>query len=155
MRIVTYKAYVDENQHNFLVRERSTNYPAVKNLNTPAKIYEVMKNVFHLHELAEEEVYLICLNSKNVSSGFFMIGKGTVNSCHINTRDIFIRALLSSAVYVILCHNHPSQNTTPSAADIQLTKKIKEAGALLDIPLLDHIIISKENYFSFSEAGLL
>lgn len=155
MRITTYKTYIDANQHNFLVKENSTNYTAVKSLNTPFQIYEVMKNVFHLHELAEEETYLICLNSSNIPTGFFLVGKGTVNACPINTRDIFIRALLSSAVRIVLCHNHPSQDTTASKQDIFLTKKVQEAGTLLGIPLADHIIICENSYFSFYEADML
>lgn len=155
MRITTYKTYNDDEQHNFLVKERSFNYVALKNLNSPKSIWEVMKNVFHLHELAEEETYLICLNSANMPTGFFLIGKGTANACPVNTRDIFIKALLASAVKIILCHNHPSQDITASKEDICFTQKVQEAGNLMGIYLVDHIIISKNRYFSFCESNLL
>lgn len=155
MRITTYKSYINELNHNYLVKERSTNYTLLNNLNASHKVYETMKDVFHMHELAEEEVYLICLNSKCVPSAFFLLSKGTVNLSLVGTREIFIQAILSSAVKIILCHNHPSQDVTPSRNDIELTSKIKEAGNLMDIPLADHIIIGADSYFSFADKGLL
>lgn len=155
MRITTYKSYIDESNHNYLVKERSTNYTLLSNLNDSNKVYETMKDVFNMHKLAEEEVYLICLNSKCIPSAFFQLSKGTVNLSLVGTREIFIQALLSSAVRIIICHNHPSQDVTPSRNDIDLTKKIKEVGNLVGIPLADHIIIGAYSYFSFADKGLL
>lgn len=155
MEIITYKTYLDKQQHNFLIKESSTNYAAIENLKSPQNVCEIMKNVFRLHELAEEEVYLISLNSKGTPTGFFMIGKGTVNNCLVSNREIFIRALLSGAVNIILCHNHPSGETTPSKEDIKITKAVSEAGKLMGITLLDHIIIGGNSYYSFDESNLL
>lgn len=84
-----------------------------------------------------------------------MIGKGTVNNCLVCNREIFIRALLSGAVNIILCHNHPSGETTPSSEDIKITKAVSEAGKLIGITLLDHIIIGGDSYYSFDEFNLL
>lgn len=124
-------------------------------IHTPQDIAEIMRNVFHLHELAEETVYMVCLNTKGIPTAFFVIGKGTVNACYYSTREIFIQALLSSAVQIILCHNHPSGDVTPSAEDITMTGTVKAAGTLLNIPLKDHIIIGGYHYFSFNEQGLI
>lgn len=140
---------------NYLVKESSTNYPSMDSINTPQDLAEIMRDVFHIHELAEETVYMVCLNSKCVPTAFFVIGKGTVNTCYFSTREIFIQALLSSAVQIILCHNHPSGDVTPSEADITITATVKAAGKLLNIPLQDHIIIGGYHHFSFKEQKLL
>ena len=155
MRITTYKSYINESRLNYLVKESSTNYPSMDSIHTPQDIAEIMRNVFHLHELAEETVYMVCLNTKGIPTAFFVIGKGTVNACYYSTREIFIQALLSSAVQIILCHNHPSGDVTPSAEDITMTGTVKAAGTLLNIPLKDHIIIGGYHYFSFNEQGLI
>ncbi len=155
MRITIYKSYINESKLNYLVKESSTNYPSMDSIHTPQDIAEIMRNVFHLHELAEETVYMVCLNTKGIPTAFFVIGKGTVNACYYSTREIFIQALLSSAVQIILCHNHPSGDVTPSAEDITMTGTVKAAGTLLNIPLKDHIIIGGYHYFSFNEQGLI
>ena len=155
MRITTYKSYINESKMNYLVKESSTNNPSMDSINTPQDLAEIMRDVFHIHELAEETVYMVCLNSKCVPTAFFVIGKGTVNTCYFSTREIFIQALLSSAVQIILCHNHPSGDVTPSEADITITATVKAAGKLLNIPLQDHIIIGGYHHFSFKEQKLL
>lgn len=155
MRITTYKSYINESRLNYLVKESSTNYPSMDSIHTPQDIAEIMRNVFHIHELAEETVYMVCLNTKGVPTAFFVIGKGTVNACYFSTREIFIQALLSSAVQIILAHNHPSGDVTPSEADITITATVKAAGKLLNIPLQDHIIIGGYHHFSFKEQKLL
>ena len=155
MRITTYKSYINEDNQNYLVKESSTYYSAFNSLDCAEKINYTMKDVFNMHKLAEESTYLICLNSKCIPSAFFLLSKGTVNATLVSTREIFIQALLSSAVKIVLCHNHPSQIVTPSQMDIDITEKVKAASKLLDIPLVDHIIIGKDNYFSFAEQGIL
>lgn len=155
MRVTTYKSYISESHLNYLVKESSTNYPYVKAINTPQDLVWIMRDVFHMHELAEETAYMVCLNTKCIPTAFFMIGKGTVNSCCFSAREVFIQALLSSAVQIIICHNHPSGDVTPSEEDIKLTAAIKGAGRLLNIPLQDHIIISRNNYFSFKEQTMI
>ena len=83
------------------------------------------------------------------------ISIGTCNASLISPRDIFMKALEKRAVYVVLLHNHPSGDAKPSEEDILVTNKINECGKLLDIPLMDHIIIGDNQYFSFSEADVL
>lgn len=108
-----------------------------------------------MDRMAEEYCYLIALNSSFKTLGIFLISKGTVNVSLIAPREVFIRALLAGAVQIILCHNHPSGDTPPSRQDAELTKRIKETGELVGIPLADHIIIGGNTYFSFKEHGML
>ena len=105
----------------------------------------------------QEQEMLICimLNTKNSFLGDVMISKGTVNASLISAREIFLSALSFQAVNIILLHNHPSGNPAPSDEDIMVTRQIKEAGDLLGIQLLDHIIIGDQQYISFCEENLL
>jgi DNA repair protein RadC len=84
-----------------------------------------------------------------------MISRGTVNSSLLTPREVFIEALKYHAVSVILLHNHPSGDPAPSKEDLLLTRRMKEAGSILNIPVIDHIIIGDNKYCSFKESGYL
>jgi DNA repair protein RadC len=105
----------------------------------------------------EEQEHLLCmmLDCKNHRLGEELIFKGTVNASYVSPREIFLSAMSYHAVGILLVHNHPSGDPSPSQADIQVTKKIQTAGILLDIPLIDHIIIGDCQYISFRERGLI
>lgn len=103
----------------------------------------------------QEHMKLLMLNTKSKLIGESNIFKGTVNASLVSPRELFIEALEKEAVSIILLHNHPSGDPTPSNQDILLTKRIKEAGSLIGIELLDHIIIGNNCYMSFSEAEML
>ena len=94
--------------------------------------------------------YIYLDNQKNYLSKKLLF-KGTVNYSLVHPREIFKEAYLLSASYIICLHNHPSGDATPSKNDIELTKKIKEIGLLHGIPLIDHIVIGNNNYYSFYE----
>jgi DNA repair protein RadC len=94
------------------------------------------------------------MNTKNKVIGVFEISHGNVNSSVLGTREVFQKALLANAVSIILMHNHPSGDPTPSRQDIEVTKKVAEAGNLIGIELLDHIIIG-DSYTSLKEKGYL
>ena len=98
---------------------------------------------------------LLMLNSKSKLLGEKDISKGTVNASLVSPRELFIEALEKQAVAIILIHNHPSGDTTPSENDMLLTKRVQEAGRLIGIELLDHIIIGNNCYMSFAEEKLL
>lgn len=106
------------------------------------------------HE-SQEIIKLIMVNSKGSLIGESNISKGTVNISVITPREIFIEALQRQAVCIVLMHNHPSGDPVPSEEDIILTRRIKEAGLLMGIELLDHIIIGDNCYFSLREEKLL
>lgn len=154
MRINFYDARITGDDKTILVKEKGINYESL-NMNNPEKIYVMMQALLHMNELAEEHCYMIALNCSCRILGIFFISKGTVSLSLVSPREVFMRALLIGAVQIILCHNHPSGNAVPSECDVQLTKRIKEIGELLNIPLADHIIIGKNSYLSFKEANLL
>ena len=106
-------------------------------------------------EMAPEHMKLLMLNSKAKLLGETNISKGTVNASLITPRELFIEALQKNAVSIIILHNHPSGDPTPSREDMLTTKRILDAGALIGIDLLDHIIIGNNCYMSFREEGML
>lgn len=108
-----------------------------------------------MRHLEYEQVRLILLDNKSRLITDYVISTGTVNFSVLSPRDIFIRALEYRAVFVMLIHNHPSGDPTPSSDDISITAKIRAAGSFLQIPLLDHIVIGDRCYLSFHEQNLL
>ncbi len=103
----------------------------------------------------QEIMKLLMLNSKSRLIGESDISKGTVNASLITPREIFIEALQKNAVSIIILHNHPSGDPSPSREDMIITERIRQAGELIGIELLDHIVIGNNCYISFSEQGLL
>jgi DNA repair protein RadC len=100
---------------------------------------------------------LLLLNTKNCVLAWTQISRGGLASTVVDPRDVFRAAILGSAASIILAHNHPSGDPTPSPQDGDLTRRLAASAALIGIPIADHIIVGNETgrYFSFSEAGLL
>lgn len=115
--------------------------------------YEEIQDV--LSDLQHEEFWVIYLNRKNEILKKSNISKGGVSGTIADSKIIFKSAVEQLASAIILCHNHPSGNLTPSEEDKRLTKKLVEAGKLLDLPILDHIIVGEKDYFSFTDEGLI
>ena len=110
---------------------------------------------YYMERMRHEQMICTMLNTKNQFLGDEVISRGTVNSSLVSPRDLILAAFRHRAVYMILVHNHPSGNPEPSKDDLLFTKRVWEAGALVDIPLLDHIVIGDQQYFSFRQEGLL
>lgn len=108
-----------------------------------------------LNDLPHEEFWVLYLNNTNKVLAKHQISKGGITATLVDIRLLFKKALELSAVGLVVCHNHPSGKLNPSTADINLTKKIKNAGATLDIKLLDHLIVTEKAYFSFADERLL
>ena len=138
-----------------LVKEESHKYEVETRISCPKDIYEVLTKVCRIQCNAEEVVILITLNTKNIVTGYFEVHRGTINTSLVHPREVFKRALLNNARYIIVAHNHPSGDPNPSKEDIQITKRLKEAGNLLGINLLDHIIVGEDKYISLKEKGVL
>ncbi|MGA9648876.1 JAB domain-containing protein [Pedobacter sp.] len=102
-----------------------------------------------------EEFKILLLNRRNRVLGIVNISQGGISATIVDVKVIFAITLKACASNIILYHNHPSGETDPSEADIILTRKILEAGKILDIQLLDHIILCKDNYYSFKDEGIL
>ena len=104
----------------------------------------------------QEQFKIMLLNNSNRVKGIFTLSSGGITATLVDIRILFAVVLKSLTTGIILAHNHPSGNLTPSTADKNLTRKIKQAGELLDVKLLDHIILTPNNqYFSFADEGLL
>ena len=102
------------------------------------------------------EVFLaLAMNTKNHVVAILPVSSGSLNASIVHPRELFQRAILANCASLILAHNHPSGDPTPSPEDISLTRKLVEAGQLLDIPILDHIVLGYAKYVSFKERGLL
>lgn len=154
MRINFYDTRVAADGTTALIKEKGINYET-SNISHPKNIVLMMQSLLNMGELAEEHCYMIALNTSCRILGIFFLSKGTVCVSLVSPREIFMRALLIGAVQIILCHNHPSGNAVPTDTDIKLTKRIQEAGTLLNIHLIDHIVIGGNSYLSFKESELL
>lgn len=109
----------------------------------------------HLGDLPHEEFYILLVNRANRVLKIERVGMGGVTGTVADLRIMFKSAIEHLATGIILAHNHPSGQLRPSDADIQLTKNVKEAGKILTIDLLDHIIIGHKKYFSFADEGII
>ena len=103
----------------------------------------------------QEEIHVMFLNTKQNLLRDFLVSKGTVNASVITPREILIEGLRSLAVSMILVHNHPSGDPSPSESDLLLTRRVKEAGDVIGISLLDHIIIGDKRYLSFRQQQIM
>lgn len=132
------------------VKERFIPYGVEGNINTPEK---VVKMVSRLLKEADKEIMLaISVDTKNKPVGIEVVAIGSLNVAYVEARDLFKHAILSNASGIVLVHNHPSGDVTPSVEDWHLTYRIMQAGALLGIELLDHIIIGdNEEFVSLSQ----
>ncbi|PKP02649.1 MAG: hypothetical protein CVU11_11075 [Bacteroidetes bacterium HGW-Bacteroidetes-6] len=108
-----------------------------------------------LRDKQHEEFHLMCLNQRNKIIAHFRISDGGISYTSVDIRKIMKLALDSVAVAIIIAHNHPSGNLSPSENDIKLTNRIAEAAFVLDIKLLDHIIVANDEYTSFTDDGLI
>jgi DNA repair protein RadC len=134
-------------------RRTNENFDLKSKIQSSNAAFEIIKSNFL--DLPHEEFWMICLNRANKVICKLPISKGGVSGTVADLKLIFKSALEQLASSIIVCHNHPSGNLEASRADIDLTKKIKEAGKIMDIPLLDHLIVSDYNYFSFADSGIL
>lgn len=156
MRIVKYKTKLTEKQRVVLEKEVSVYCPEVdRKMNGPEKIVKLAREYLRMQELPEEYMYMVCMNTKLDMTGVFEISHGNVNSSVVGTREVFQKALLANAVSVIFIHNHPSGDSTPSREDVKVTERLKEAGNILGVDVLDHIIIGRPGYTSLKEKGYI
>lgn len=118
-------------------------------------VYDVLLRIWSPRIDHVEEFVVLCMNRANRVLGWAKVSQGGLSGTVADPKLIFQIALKSNACSIILAHNHPSGNLQPSEADIHLTRKLKDAGIWLDLPVLDHLIISSEGYYSFADEGLI
>jgi len=134
-------------------RRLSTQAPSYKSkeLTDPEKVYRLIKS--KLKDYHKEHFYIIALNSRNYSIA--EVSVGSLNESVVHPREVFAEAIKSKAASVIFVHNHPSGDPEPSEDDLILTKKLVESGKILGIEVFDHIVVTKNGFFSFKEKGLI
>ena len=116
---------------------------------------QVFKRLRHLQNERKEHFIVVTLDAKCHILRTATVHVGTVNMSVVGAREIFREAVRDGACSIIVAHNHPSGDPTPSPEDIDVTKRLVEAGKLMDIPVLDHVIIGYEDHFSFSRKGMI
>ncbi len=148
------------------VYEASLSYNLVQlgddlTVDTPAKAVEYLKSAFATHPM-QETFWVILLDRKNHAIGRVLISLGTVCGTLVHAREVFRPAILAAASSILVAHNHPSGDPTPSAADVQVTRQLRESAKVIGIDLIDHVVVgypesdpSRQGYYSFREAGLV
>ena len=135
-----------------MVKESSFLYQT-RQILSPNDAYEMIKE--QLEGLDREQFIIACLNTKNEPTNISVVSVGSLNKAIVHPREVFKTAILSNAASIMAFHNHPSGAITPSQQDIQLIPRLVEAGELLGIKLLDHLIIGDGTFTSLKEKGYL
>jgi len=135
-----------------LVRERSA-LKGVNKISCPSDVYDLLSQYFN--ELDREHFLVVCLNRKSEVTCINTVSIGGLYSTTVHPREIFKVAILSCADTVILAHNHPSGDPNPSREDIEITRRIADAGQLMGINVHDHIIFGDGRYFSLKEKAVI
>lgn len=127
--------------------------PEGMDIRNPADVARVIRA--GIEDKAKEHFKLILLNTRNRITGMFTVSMGTLNASLVHPREVFRKAIQHAASSVVFAHNHPSGNPDPSDDDITLTRRLCEAGRLLGIEVIDHIIVVKDDFVSFKARGLI
>lgn len=126
--------------------------PERDRMSSPGDVYERMR--FTLRDLPHEEFHVLLLNTQNEILRDLQVTRGTLDASLVHPREVFKPAIAESAAAVVLVHNHPSGDPTPSAEDREVTRQLRGAGRVLGIDVLDHVIVGEGRYTSFVEKGL-
>lgn len=124
-----------------------------KTIRTPDDAYQILKGYFS--NLPNEHFVALLLDTKNHVTALSPVSIGSLNASIVHPRELFQRAILGNCAAVILSHNHPSGDPTPSPEDVELSRKLYEAGKVLDIVVVDHLVIGDSCYVSLKEKGIL
>lgn len=153
MKVHLYRTILDDCRYPVVVKENGSYVcDGRKAFNNPDAVCGLAREI-GLDRAAEEYVYCFALDTKCHIMGAFEVSHGTVNQSLISAREIFQKLLLLNAVSFIVVHNHPSGDPTPSREDDAVTKTLRNAGNLLGVSLVDHIVIGTGNYYSFNQEG--
>lgn len=136
-----------------IARRRKVAENSIEFIKTSEDVFKIFGP--KLRDLSVEQFHIILLNRKNGILSMQKISEGGTTGTVVDAKVVFKKALDHLATAMILVHNHPSGNKMPSSADLEITKKIKSFGELIEITILDHIIIANDNYFSFADENVL
>lgn len=134
-------------------RRRSAEVIEKTKISSSKDVFDYFQGIFG--DSNYEAFYILLLNRANKVNKAVIISEGGLSGTVVDPKKIFKIALENNASSIILCHNHPSGNILPSDQDIKITKKLKNAGEMLDLPILDHIILGEDNYYSFADESKL
>ena len=156
MKICEYNTRLNEERMPILMERQKYKIDGRRSFRTPQAVAELSALTIGLKDAAEEHIYALAFNSNMQLIALFEISHGTVNASLASTREIMQKLLLVGAVSFAIVHNHPSGNTTPSEEDRAMTKAVADAGKLMHIPLMDHVIVGGDecgnySYSSFRE----
>ena len=128
-----------------------------RKVESPADIAKIMRAVLrseHENDRMKEHFWAIGLNARNVIQYIELVSLGTLTASLVHPRELFRLAVMKSVNSIIIVHNHPSGDCEPSEADLEITHRLRKAGEILDVEVVDHIIISKNSFMSFKEEHL-
>jgi DNA repair protein RadC len=134
-------------------RRKLAEMPDIPQIKSSKEVFDLMSPF--LSDLPHEEFWILFLNRSNKVINRMKLSQGGISGTVTDVRMVMKKAIEYLASGIIVCHNHPSGNLNPSESDSRITQKIKEAGNIMDIQLLDHLIISDKDYYSFADNGLL
>ncbi|MCU7920056.1 MAG: JAB domain-containing protein [Candidatus Thiodiazotropha sp. (ex Epidulcina cf. delphinae)] len=120
---------------------------------SPDEVYEILKSLYRQLDDDQEHMIILVLNVSNEVVGFKVVASGTQTSGPADIKIIFRNALMLGATKIVLAHNHPSGNLKPSNADINFTEKVIDAGKVMDVPVIDHLIVAHSGYVSMRADG--
>lgn len=123
-------------------------------ISKPSDAIAFLKSAYLGFDAGQEHFVLLALSSSNAIVGFKHLSSGGVDASIVDPRIVFRAAFALGAAAIIVCHNHPSGNPSPSPEDVKVTKRLREGGEILGIKVVDHIIIAGDKYMSFAEEGV-
>lgn len=139
-----------------LVKESGKKYEVENDsVLSPSDLVHIINKMYDLSNQCDELLILLCLDTKNRIVGGFEVSHGSLNNAIVHPREIFKRAIVCNSASIVIAHNHPSGDSTPSTQDISLTQRLNECGELLGIKLLDHVIIGDNEFTSLKEKRYL
>lgn len=140
-------------KHTFLeivsIKQKVKKRTTSNQLNSPQAIGEFIQK--EIGDLANEVLYVVCVNTKMEVNAVHTVSVGNLNSSIVSPREVFKASILSNSASIFIAHNHPSYRLDPSSEDLQVTKRLVEAGRILGIDVLDHLIVNPYEYYSIRE----
>ena len=138
-----------------LVKEKVGRYELPRKIGSPEDAYRAITAITNVQEEAQEVFGILILNTKNKIVAAHEISRGVLNGSLVHPREVFKPAVLHNAAAIICFHNHPSGDPEPSRDDIEITNRLVEAGKIMGIEILDHIIVGDDRYTSLRERGVM
>ena len=135
-----------------MIKESSFLYKN-RRISSPKDVVELLRNF--LEGADREQFITCCMDTKNQPTSINIVSVGTINSSLVHPREVFKNAILGNSSSIIVAHNHPSGDPLPSKEDIDITQRLKEAGKIIGIDLIDHVIIGEDRYVSLKEKGVV